>query len=244
MKGSPVLELFLILVPIAVVDSLSITPIGLVPLISILAGPRRYSTSGGFLFGLFSSYMIMALAFLFGLSGILQKVNTWMGYRWNNPEPADFLVEIVIGLVLVAFGLPIAAKRQQKSGHKDLPTKVTPASAFGFGFLLNIVGFPGAVPYFAAADQIARANLPVSGAVIAVTIYVVIFILPLTLLVISHRLLGTRLDGFMQGCQRFFETTGSRLMKIGMILLGLVMVADGVAYFFGRPLIPIGFPLG
>ena len=236
------LELFLVLVPIALVDSLSITPLGLVPLISILAGPRRYSTAVGLLSGLFFSYLIMALAFLFGLSAVLHKVNVWLSYRWHNPEPADFAVEILIGLVMLAFGLPLAAKRRQKGGQKELPTKVTPGSAFSFGFLLTVVGFPGALPYFAAADQIARADLPISGAVLAVTFYVTIFILPLALLVILHRLLGIRSDGFMQGCQRFFDTTGKKLMKTGMILLGLVMVADGVAYFFGRPLIPIGYP--
>ena len=236
------LELFLVLIPIALIDSLSVTPLGLVPLISILAGPRRYSTALGLLSGLFFSYLIMALAFLFGLSAVLHKVNAWLGHRWHNPEPADFVVEIVIGLVLLAFGLPLAAKRRQKSSQKNLPTEVTPGSAFSFGFLLTVVGFPGALPYFAAADQIARADLATSGTVLAVTFYVTIFILPLTLLVILHRLLGERLDGFMQGCQRFFETTGKRIMKIGMILLGLLMVADGVAYFLGQPLIPIGYP--
>ncbi len=236
------LELFLILVPIALVDSLSITPLALVPLISILAGPRRYSTALGLLSGLFVSYLIMALAFLFGLSTVLHKVNAWIGYRWNNPEPADFAVEILIGLVLVAFGLPLADKRQQKSEAKSLPAKVSPGSAFSFGFLLTVVGFPGAVPYFAAADQIARADLALNGSVLAVTFYVALFILPLSLLVLLHRLMGKRLDGFMLGCQRFFETTGKKLMKIGMILLGLIMVVDGIAYFFGSPLIPIGYP--
>ncbi len=235
-------DLLPVLIPIALVDSLSITPLGLVPLIRILAGPRRYATALGLLSGLFFSYLIMALAFLFGLSAVLHKVNAWLSHRWHNPEPADFAVEIAIGLVLLFFGWPIAARRSRKSGRKSLPAEATPGSAFSFGFLLTVVGFPGAVPYFAAADQIARANLAPPGMVLAVTFYVVIFILPLALLVVLHRVLGARLDGFMQGCQRFFETTGTRVMKIGMILLGLVMIADGVAYFFGGPLIPIGYP--
>lgn len=33
---------------------------------------------------------------------------------------------------------------------------------------------------------------------------------------------------------------GKKIMHIGMILLGLLMVADGVFYFFGKPLFPIG----
>ena len=62
-----------ILLPIALVDSLSMTPLGLVALTSILAGPRRYATAFGLLSGLFFSYLIMALAFLFGLSAFLAQ---------------------------------------------------------------------------------------------------------------------------------------------------------------------------
>ena len=231
-----------ILLPIALVDSLSMTPLGLVALTSILAGPRRYATAFGLLSGLFFSYLIMALAFLFGLSAFLAQANAWVGHRWQNPEPADFGVEILIGLILVVFGWPIAAKRKKKSGGKELPAAATPGSAFSFGCVLTVVGFPGAVPYFAAAEQITRANLPVPGMVVAVITYILIYLLPLVLLVILHRWLGQRLDGFMQACQRFFEGPGARMMKIGMLLLGLLMVADGVAYFLGAPLLPIGFP--
>lgn len=236
------IELLPVLIPIALVDSLSITPLGLVPLIQILSGPRRYATAMGLLSGLFISYLIMALAFLLGLSAILDQANAWLSHRWNNPEPVDFAVEILIGLVLLAFGWPIAAKRKQKSEGKKLPTEVTPGSAFSFGFMLTVVGFPGALPYFAAADQITRANLPVPAMVLAVTIYCAIFILPLALLVILHRWQGGRLDGFLQSCRRFFETTGATIMKIAMIILGLILIADGVAYFIAEPLIPIGYP--
>ena len=108
--------------------------------------------------------------------------------------------------------------------------------------MLTVVGFPGAVPYFAAADKITQANLPVSGMVLAVSFYCAVFILPLALLVVLHRLLGERLDGFLQGCRDFFETTGTTIMKTAMILLGLILIADGVAYFIAEPLIPIGYP--
>lgn len=236
------MELLLILVPIALVDSLSITPLGLVSLMHILTGPRRYVTAAGFLSGLFLSYLVMALAFLFGLSAFLNKANAWLSHRWNNPEPADFGVEILLGLILLFFGLPLAKKRQKKGGEKSLAAEVTPGAAFNFGVMINVVGFPGAVPYFAAADQIARANVDRLGMGLAVVFYVGIFILPMVLMVGMHALLGARIDGFMAACKRFFDTTGPLIMRVAMVCLGLLMVADGVAYFLGAPLIPIGSP--
>jgi len=238
------LELLTVLTPIALIDSTSITPLGLVPLATILAGKRPFGTAFAFLAGLFFSYLIMALLFLFGLSALLMRMNVWFNYRWNNPEPADFGVQIMVGLVMLIFGLRIAEKRKSKSGGRELQASVSPASAFGFGFLMNVVGFPGALPFFAAADRIAQADPPTSDAVLAVVYYVTIFVLPLTAIVLLRALLGQRMDAVMRAIQGFFDTWGKRLILVLLILLGLILVMDGVAYFLGGPLIPIGFPGG
>lgn len=236
-------ELLPILAPIALIDSTSITPLALVPLATVLAGKRPYVTAFAFILGLFVSYMVMALGFLLGLSAVLMRVNTWASYRWNNPEPADFAFQILVGVIMLIFGLRIFEKRQNKGGSRKLQSGVTPASAFWFGCVLNVVGFPGALPYFAAADRIVQADLPVSGAILAVTVYVVIFVLPLTAIVLLRAVLGSRMDGVMLTIKGFFDTWGKRLILVLLILLGLILVVDGVFYFLrGNPLIPIGFP--
>lgn len=237
------LELLAVIAPIALIDSTSITPMALVPLATILAGRRPYVVAASFLLGLFVSYLVMALGFLLGLSAVLTKVNAWASYRWNNPEPADFAFEILLGLVMLVSGFRIAEKRTSKTGGREIQSGVTPAAAFGFGCVLNIVGFPGALPYFAAADRIVQADLPLSGAVLAVVIYVAIFVLPLAAIVVMRAVLGSRMDGVMQAIRRFFDTWGKRLVIVLLVLLGIVLVLDGAAYFLrGVPLIPIGYP--
>jgi cytochrome c biogenesis protein CcdA len=237
------LELLTVIAPIALIDSTSITPIALVPLTTVLAGKRPYGTSIAFLLGLFVSYLVMALGFLFGLSAVLMRVNAWVSYRWNNPEPADFGFEILVGLVMLVFGYRIFEKRRSKTSSREIQSGVTPASAFGFGCFLNIVGFPGALPYFAAADRIVQADLQVSEAVLAVIFYVTIFVLPLAIIVVLRAILGSRMDGAMQAIKRFFDTWGKRLIIVLLILLGILLVADGAAYFLrGEPLIPVGYP--
>jgi len=238
------LELLSVLAPIALIDSTSITPVALVPLATVLAGKRPVVTAFAFILGLFVSYMVMALGFLFGLSAFLTRVNAWVSYRWNNPEPADFAFQILVGVVMVVFGLRIFEKRQIKGGSRKIQSGVTPASAFWFGCILNVVGFPGALPYFAAADRIVQADLPVSGATLAVTFYVVIFVLPLTAIVLLRAVIGARMDGVIQAIKGLFDTWGKRLIMVLLILLGLILVVDGVVYFLaGEPLIPIGYPV-
>lgn len=236
-------ELLTVLIPIALIDSTSILPLALVTLINLLAGQRPYLTAAAFLAGLFVSYLVMALGFLFGLSAVLDVVNEWVGYRWNNPQPVDFAVEVILGLVMLFFGLKITEKRQEKSGGKKLASGGTPAAAFGFGCMVNVVGFPGAVPYFAAADRIVQANLTASDSILAVVFYVVVFVLPLTIIVLMRAVLGARMDGVMLAIKGFFDTWGKRLILVLLILLGLFLVTDGLLYFLrGEPLLPVGFP--
>ena len=79
--------------------------------------------------------------------------------------------------------------------------------------------------------------------VLAVLYYVLLFVLPLTGIVLLRALLGSRGDAFMRRIQGFFDTWGRRVLIVLLITLGLVMIADSAAYLLrSRPLIPIGWP--
>ncbi len=234
------LQLLAILTPIALIDSSSVTPLSLVPLASMLAGQRPYRTAFAFLGGLFVSYWGMGLAFVFGLSAVFMRLNAWLSHRWHNPEPADFMLEVLLGLVLLFFGLRIALKRQAKTRERKVPEEISASSAFGFGVMINVVGFPGALPFFAAADQILRGDPPPLMIVLAVTYYAALFTLPLTAIVLIRALAGARGDALMAAVQTFFDKWGRRFLMIALLLLGAVMVVDGVTYLMGKPIIPVG----
>jgi cytochrome c biogenesis protein CcdA len=225
--------------------SLSITPLALVPLMTLLAGPRPYRTVAALFAGLYISYFGMGLAFVFGLGRVFDRLNAWASHRWHHPEPIDFVFELVLGLVLVFFGLRIAERRKAKQEGKQLAQGVSPAAAFGFGFMLNVVGFPGAVPFFAAADQILRADPPPLTIVVLVAVYVAVFLVPLGLVVLLRALLGARGDGVLAAVKGFFDTWGRRVILVLMLILGLLMTVDAALYFLrGAPLVPIGWPAG
>ena len=66
-----------------------------------------------------------------------------------------------------------------------------------------------------------------------------IFISPLALLVLIRACAGTRADGLFDWVNRLFTVWGKAILIVLMIILGLVMVADGVGWFIGHPLIPV-----
>jgi threonine/homoserine/homoserine lactone efflux protein len=233
------MELLLVITPIALIDSTSVTPLAIVPLTLTLAGRRAYVNAVAFLLGLYLSYFGMAVAFLFGLSAIFGPLNRWLDAKLKSPDPADLILQIVIGLVLIFFGLRIALKRQEKTAAREAVPPITPASAFSFAAMLNIVGFPGAVPYFAAADQILKADLPAIGMVLAAAYYVALFVLPLSMLVVLRAILGSRGDAIMRRIKEFFDSWGRRVLIIVLVGLGVVLVVDGIAFLMGHPVLPV-----
>ena len=236
-------ELIPALTPIALIDSTSLTPLALVPLMQALASPRGYRVAAAFLLGLFLSYLVMALAFLFGLSAVVLRLGNWLAHRWHQPEPLDFAVELALGLLLVFFALRREDPRRRRTAGRALEGRVSAGQAFVFACTLNVVGFPGALPYFAAADAIMRADLPSAGAVAAVVYYVVVFLVPLAAIVALRALLGSRGDRFLQAVSGFFDSWGKRILVALMLLLGLLMVVDAAFYWLrGAPLLPIGWP--
>ena len=105
-----------------------------------------------------------------------------------------------------------------------------------------IVGMPGALPYFAALDQILRADASATGAVLALLWYNAVFLLPLVLVPVLSLVLGARSQPFFDAVSRFSEVWGRRLIAAALLLLGGLLVADGLGWFLGRPLFPLPPP--
>jgi len=234
-----VFDLLTIIIPIALVDSASITPLCIVPLALILSSRRPYVNAAAFLLGLFVSYLVMAVAFLIGMGAVIDPLNAWLAEKLKNPQPLDLVVQIVVGAILLIFGLRIARKRQEKTAKRRAEPPISTVGAFWLAVTMNVVGFPGAVPYFAAADQILRANLPLPETLSAVLVYVVVFLVPLATLVLVRAALGKRGDVVMDKVKVFFDRWGPRILMVVLVGLGAVLVVDGVMFLFGHPLLPV-----
>lgn len=116
---------------------------------------------------------------------------------------------------------------------------MTAGQAFLAGAGMTIVGLPGAVPYLAAIDLILRSDLTPAEEAIVLLVYNVVFILPLVAIGAVSLALGDRSKRLLDGIRGFFDTWGTRIIVVLMVLLGAVLVVDGVGWFLGTPLIPV-----
>jgi cytochrome c biogenesis protein CcdA len=231
-------SLLLVIAPIALVDSTSITPLCIVPLIMLLSKEQPILRASAFLFGIFAAYLVGSLLLLFGLQQIFEQVNEVVIQQLKNPDTLFLVVQIVIGTCMLAFGTRMANARERKQDRR--PTEsVSAAQAFTGGAVLTIVGLPGALPLFAAIDQILRADPPLHNKIVAMFFYNAVFVLPLFSAVLLRIVLGERSVPMLNRINDIVTRAGRRARIVALVNAGVVLILDGIGWFMGHPLLPV-----
>lgn len=231
--------LLLILTPISVLDSMSVVPLCIVPLAILLGGRQPLAGSLMFIAGIVVTYLPFGLLLLFGLDTAFDALGQMLvDYWYKEPDTLDLILQIVIGLVMLAFGYRMASARESH-GERGATADMAPGQAFVLAAMLNVTGMWGALPYFAAIDQILRADLSAVSMVFVLVYYNLVFCLPLLAFIALRYALGKRADRLFQAATRFFTRWGRRLITVILLVLGLVLIVDGIGWFLGSPLIPV-----
>ena len=228
------------LTPISLIDSLSLLPFAAVALAVLLSGPKPYVSSIGFLLGVFLSYFASGVLIVFGLGEILQRVTGAIVHWYNNPRAIDYILSMVVGVALILVGYRWAIARRKRAERRQVSSGMTPGAAFAMGAGATIAGIWGALPYFAAIDQIMKADVTYAEGVVALGYYNIVFVSLAAALVVTRATLGERANVIFDTVNRLFEVWGKRVLVALMIVLGSVMLADGVGWLFGHPVIPVG----
>ncbi len=105
-----------------------------------------------------------------------------------------------------------------------------------------MVGVAGAFPYFGAIDQILRADLTDTGNLVALASYNLAFILPLASPVFIQVLFPDRSQRIFEALTRWAERWGRRIVVVLLLVVGLVLLADGISFLNGNPRLPICDP--
>ena len=230
-------SILFVLLPIALIDSTSIVPLSLVPLAILMSSKRPIAATSGFLLGLTLSYLAIGLLIYFGLQQSFDVIAARLEKTLVDPDIIDIRIQIGIGAVLAFIGWKFSAPAKPKRVSEPT-TEASPMGAFLFAVGINIVGIPGAIPYFAAINEMMRADLPAFEAVVALVFYQAIFIAPLIGIVILRAWIGARAEPILGWISNFMERVGGRVVMILIFLLGVVLMIDGIGWHLGHPLIP------
>ena len=182
---------------------------------------RPVATSSAMLLGHTAAYITSGVILAYSL----EKLST----RLANPQSIDFVIEFVIAIALLWLVLRI---RKDKGKRPDENTpEFTVWKAFAFGAVVNLVGIPFALPYFAAIDQLLKSGLDTAGVVTGLVIYNLAYALPFALIPVLTVVMGDRSKPILARINGLMEKASDVIMPLLLLAIGLALLLDSVWYF-------------
>lgn len=223
-------ELIAILTPILVVDVLN--PVLLGVLVFAAGSQRAFANSAAMLAGHTIAYFLAGIAVSYGV----ETVSAFLTERLENPQTIDFVIGLVVGVLCFRIALRSGGRTGQSA--KSLDWELTPARCFAFGGIVNFIGVPFALPYFAAVDQILKAELAVGQAVTVLAGYNLAYALPFAFVPVAVLMLGDRARPVLERLNTRMMSVASTAMPWLIGLLGAWLVFDAAWYFIvGQPIV-------
>jgi len=140
-----------------------------------------------------------------------------------NPQ-VMMIVQIIMGLALILFGLLYQAKPSEDEEKK--PHSLHPLYTYGFGMLVMLNEITTALPYFVAIEHIAQAQLPFTGNLVALAVYNIIFALPLLAFLGLFLLFQERFAAAIAAIRVWSQIWIPRILKAAAIVFGAFLIFE------------------
>jgi len=214
--------LFTILIPILLTDV--INPVLSAAVIFALGSTKPFRNAILILIGWLITYFVSGILLAIGLDRLIDLL--------KNPRPIDFVIEIVIGILLLWVGFRVVRgnERPGKKPEIEQTESISGLAAFWIGASINLIGMPFAIPYFAAIDQILKADLNTFGAVSVLLIYNLLYIAPFSLVIVIRAVYRGESDALLTKINSWMEKIGAVLMPLLLFGVGIALLADGIVF--------------
>ncbi|WP_103670343.1 GAP family protein [Pseudanabaena sp. BC1403] len=227
------------LIAIAALDSLNPSAIALQ--VYLLGTTKPIPRSLAFVIGIFLAYWTSGLLAVLGLNQFIQTVIANSGISLSTP--LLYTIQLLIGIILLVVGITLRIPAQTEP--VKAPTKLTLARTFLLGMSVTVLELPTALPYFAAIEQIARANLDLLSIASILALYNLIFVLPPIALVVLYLLFHRQsfVLSLLQRINRSIAIYSPHILRFVLLGLGIFLIADcfshSLAFTFGNPSIKL-----
>jgi len=208
-----------ILFPILLSDVLN--PVLFAFMIYAVSSKHPVITSSAMLIGHTAAYLTCGV--------ILAYTIEQLAVRLANPQTIDFVIEFVIAIALLWL---VLRTRKDKGKRPDEQTpQFTVWKAFAFGAVINLIGIPFAVPYFAAIDQLLKSGLDTTGMVAGLVVYNLAYALPFALVPLLTVVMGDRSKPILARINSYMEKASDVILPLLLLAIGLALLVDSVWYF-------------
>ena len=212
-------ETWTVLIPILITDALN--PVLFAFMVFAAGTSRPVVNSSAVLLGHTLAYVSAGVVLALGLERLT--------HRLLNPHHIDFILSLVVGFLLLWDAFKSGSKDKKDTTRES--EDMTPLQALGLGAVVNFVGIPFALPYFAALDQILKANVPVAESLVLLGGYNLLYALPFAMVPVLTATMGERSQPILQSANNVLERISRFLMPILLALVGFALIVDAILYF-------------
>jgi cytochrome c biogenesis protein CcdA len=213
------MEIWAVLLPILLTDI--VNPVLFAFLVYAASMNRPILLSSSMLLGhtmaYFSAGVVLAL--------FMEKITDYL----STPHTIDFIIQLILGAVLVWLAFQ-ARKDPGKRPDENAP-QLTVFSAFTFGAMVNFIGIPFAVPYFAAIDQVLQTDFTAMQVVAVLLGYNLIYAIPFAIVPFLSAIMGKNAQPLLARVNAGLDRASTILMPLLLGLLGLALLIDAASYF-------------
>lgn len=213
-------DLWSVLIPILLADV--VNPVLFAFMVYAVGTARPLVNSSAVLVGHTFAYLSFGILFTFVYETITERL--------SNPQPIDFGVGMLVGLLLLWMAWRSGRGEKNEKQASEVG-ELTTLKAFGFGVVINLVGLPFALPYFAALDQILKADLSVMDSALVLTGYNLGYALPFLVVPGLAMILGEDARPILARINDKVDRASAFLMPLVLGLVGIALVADAVSFF-------------
>jgi cytochrome c biogenesis protein CcdA len=189
-------------------------------LVVAVSTSRPIANSTALLAGHTASYFVSGIVIAAGLDQITDRL--------ENPHPIDFVIQLLIGLLCLWAAL--ASREGKASADRNPDRELTPAYCFGYGAVVNFIGVPFALPYFAAVDQLLKADLSLESSLFVLAFYNIAYALPFLLVPLLVALTGDSSKPILDRISNVLINLVDKFMPVILLLLGVALTADALVY--------------
>jgi cytochrome c biogenesis protein CcdA len=214
------LDVFAVLLPILLADV--VNPVLFAFMVYAVGTERPLMNANAALLGHTTAYLGFGIVLALAFEAIKERL--------ANPEPIDYVFGLLIGVILLWVVWRNQTGKLQTNKEPQME-RLTPLKAFGIGAIINIVGLPFALPYFAALDQILKVNLSVTDSVTLLIGYNLVYALPFLVVPLLSLILGENSRPLLARINEKVDRISTYLMPLMLGLVGIVLVIDGLLYF-------------
>jgi cytochrome c biogenesis protein CcdA len=229
------LNLLVLLIPIAVIDSFN--PTAIATIIVLLALPRPVPRVVAAIMGFGFAYFAFGVLVVLGAGQLIAQISAGVGHWFANPPPVLYVLQLALAAGLFSYFFRQQRKRAQPAAVTEVaPSRSvrwasTPVAAFALGVALNASELPTAFPYLAALERITASQVLAGEAILALLVYALIFVLPLIIVLALYLRLRERAAPAIQRVSTGVERWSGRLLKWGALVLAFSIALDSAAFF-------------